>query len=56
VIPTSEGENGRAGDGEWIGRRACVSGAAIEFSTVSGKFIFAKWSDFVFFKEIVLRE
>ncbi len=35
------GENGRAGDGEWIGRTACVSGAAIEFSIFSGKFILA---------------
>ncbi len=34
------GENGRAGDGEWISRTACVPGAAIKFSTVSGKIIF----------------
>ncbi len=40
VIPISEGENGRTGVGEWISRTACVSGAAIESSTVSGKFNF----------------
>ncbi len=41
MILTSEGENGRAGDGEWISRTACVPGAALKFSTVSGKIIFA---------------
>ncbi len=46
MIPIVRGENGRVGDGEWISRTACVPGAAIEFSTISGKFIFAKMERF----------
>ncbi len=41
MIPISEGENGRTGVGEWISRTACVPGAALKFSTVSGKINFA---------------